>query len=79
MAPVEALGARMLYALAVAVYGLAAAQGVLLWRRGFRRGERLNHALLALGFVVHTAALVGWDAGADCWAWQCLPRHHCSL
>jgi ABC-type transport system involved in cytochrome c biogenesis permease subunit len=59
MAPVEALGARMLYALAVAVYGLAAAQGVLLWRRGFRRGERLNHALLALGFVVHTAALVG--------------------
>lgn len=59
MAPLEALGARMLYALAVAVYGLAAVQGVLLWRRGFRRGERLNHALLALGFVVHTVALIG--------------------
>lgn len=50
---------RTWYALAVACYGLATAHGVLIWRRGLRRGEWWNYATLALGFCAHTAALVG--------------------
>jgi len=59
IAAVDALGTRTWYALAVAVYGLATVQGILLWRRGFRRGEGVQYALLAAGFALHTAALVG--------------------
>ncbi|MGE3310743.1 MAG: inner membrane protein YpjD [Limisphaerales bacterium] len=50
---------RTWYALAVACYGLATAHGVLLWRRGMRRGELWNYVTLAVGFCAHTAALMG--------------------
>ncbi len=56
---VDFLPDRTWYALAVACYGLATAHGVLLWRRGMRRGEWWNYLTLALGFCAHTLALVG--------------------
>lgn len=55
----EAFGDRTVYALAVAVYGLAAAHSVLLWRREFRRGEWTNYSLLVVGFLLQGAALIG--------------------
>ena len=50
---------RTWYTLAVVCYGLATAQGVLLWRRGLRHGEWANYLLHAVGFAAHSAALMG--------------------
>lgn len=50
---------RTWYTLAVAFYGLAAAHGMFLWRRGLNRGEWSNYLLHGLGFAAHTAALMG--------------------
>lgn len=49
---------RHLFALAVVAYGLATIYSVFLWRRGFRRHDWANYALLAAGFVAHTWALL---------------------
>lgn len=49
---------RLAFAAAVALYGAAAAYAVFLWRRGFQRDEWVTLALLALGGVLHTAAMV---------------------
>jgi len=58
LGPVEALGDRGFFFLAVAGYALASGHGLLLWLRGFRRGEWLNYGLFATGFAAHTVALV---------------------
>lgn len=50
---------RTWYTLAVACYGLAAAHGLLLWRRGLERGAWWNYLALAAGFCAQTVALMG--------------------
>jgi ABC-type uncharacterized transport system permease subunit len=44
--------------MAVAVYGLATLHSMLLWRRGFAGGQWVHYGLIALGFIVHSAALL---------------------
>jgi len=52
------LPGQSLFALAVVIYGLSAIYSVFLWRRGFRRDDRVNYVLLLLGAVFHTTAMV---------------------
>ncbi|GIX50123.1 MAG: c-type cytochrome biogenesis protein CcsB [Limisphaera sp.] len=49
---------RHWFLLAVVAYGLATLWSVFLWRRGFRRHDWINYALLASGFAFHTWALL---------------------
>jgi len=46
------------FALAVVVYGAAAVASMRLWRRGFERDDRVGCGLVALGFGLHTLALL---------------------
>jgi HemX protein len=55
---VDWLTDRLAFAAAVALYGAAAAYAVFLWRRGFQRDEWVTLALLALGGLLHTTAMV---------------------
>ena len=48
---------RHTFLLAVLLYGLSTVYSVFLWRRGFRRDDYVNLALLGLAFVLHTAAM----------------------
>lgn len=48
---------RNFFALAVIGYGLSAIYSVFLWRRGFRKDDRINYGILALSFVSHTTAM----------------------
>jgi ABC-type transport system involved in cytochrome c biogenesis permease subunit len=48
---------RNYFLMAVIAYGLSAVYSVLLWRKGFRQGDRVNYALLLLAAVFHTAAM----------------------
>jgi ABC-type transport system involved in cytochrome c biogenesis permease subunit len=54
---------RQFFLLAVIGYGLSAVYSVFLWRKGFRRDDRICYALLALSFVAHTTAMImrGFD------------------
>lgn len=47
---------RLFHALAVTSYGLASVHAVMVWRRGFGRGEWVNYLMLLVG--------VGWQTGA---------------
>jgi ABC-type transport system involved in cytochrome c biogenesis permease subunit len=47
-----------MFLVAVLVYGLSAVYSVFLWRKGFRRDDRVNYVLLALAFVFHVTAMV---------------------
>lgn len=47
----------MSFAAAVVVYGLSMLYSVLLWRRGFSRDDHVLYGILALGAVLHTAAM----------------------
>jgi ABC-type transport system involved in cytochrome c biogenesis permease subunit len=49
---------RHYFVLAVTVYGLSMVYSVFLWRKGFRRDDYVNYSLLALGFCLHTTAMV---------------------
>lgn len=49
---------RHWFLLAVIAYGLATFWSVFLWRRGLRRHDHINYLLLALGFLLHTWALL---------------------
>src|SRR5271170_3589754 len=49
---------KRLFLLAVTVYGLSMVYSVFLWRKGFRRDDRVNYLLLLLGFGLHTSAMV---------------------
>jgi ABC-type transport system involved in cytochrome c biogenesis permease subunit len=44
--------------LAVVAYGAAMAHAVFLWRKGFRRDNHVNYALLALAMAFHTVAMM---------------------
>lgn len=50
---------RMVFALALACYGLATGHAVWLWRRGFDRGGWTQYGLLLAGFAAHTGAMIG--------------------
>jgi len=42
----------------VAVYGLSMIYSVFLWRRGFRRDNRVNYLILLVAFGLHTTAMI---------------------
>lgn len=44
--------------LAVGFYGLSMLYSIFLWRRGFRKDNRVNYLLLLAGFGVHTGAML---------------------
>jgi HemX protein len=48
---------RHFFLLAVIFYGLSSAYSVFLWRRGFRKDDRVNYFLLFAAFGLHTAAM----------------------
>jgi ABC-type uncharacterized transport system permease subunit len=43
--------------MAVAIYGLCSVYAFFLWRRGFRRDERVSYLLLLAAFAFHTTAM----------------------
>ena len=49
---------RHFFLLAVAGYGLSAVYSVFLWRRGFRKDDRINYLLLLAAFGLHTVAML---------------------
>ena len=49
---------RHFFLLAVVVYGLSSAYSVFLWRKGFRKDDRVNYLLLLLAATLHTVAMV---------------------
>jgi ABC-type uncharacterized transport system permease subunit len=49
---------RHIFLLAVVVYGLSSAYSVFLWRKGFRKDDRVNYFLLLLAATLHTVAMV---------------------
>lgn len=58
MLPVDWLTDRQFFGMAVGLYGLSAIYSVFLWRKGFRKDDRINYSLLLGGFAVHTVAMV---------------------
>jgi len=48
---------RNYFLIAVLIYCLSAIYSVFLWRKGFRRDDRVNYALLLLAFLFHTTAM----------------------
>jgi ABC-type uncharacterized transport system permease subunit len=48
---------RHVFLLAVIVYGLSSAYSVFLWRKGFRKDDRVNYYLLFGAFALHTTAM----------------------
>ena len=57
LASIVAWNDKVFFALAVLLYGASVVYSVFLWRGGFRRDNRVNYALLAAGFILHTAAM----------------------
>jgi HemX protein len=48
---------RHFFLLAVIVYGLSSAYSVFLWRKGFRKDDRVNYFLLLAAAALHTVAM----------------------
>lgn len=48
---------RYYFLIAVVLYGLSTLYGVFLWRRGFQRDDRINYAILLIGFAFHLTAM----------------------
>ena len=49
---------RHCFSLAVVAYGVATIHAVFLWRKGFRRDNHVNYALLFVAMACHTAAML---------------------
>ncbi|HTX20617.1 MAG TPA: cytochrome c biogenesis protein CcsA [Candidatus Aquilonibacter sp.] len=49
---------RHFFLLAVLVYGLSSVYSVFLWRKGFRKDDRVNYFILLAAFALHTVAMV---------------------
>jgi HemX protein len=49
---------RHFFLLAVIFYGLSSAYSVFLWRKGFRKDDRVNYFLLLIAFALHTTAMI---------------------
>lgn len=56
--PVNWLTDRHAFLFAVIAYGVSAVYSVFLWRKGFRRDDRVNYLLLAGAFSFHTVAML---------------------
>jgi HemX protein len=52
------LNDRQFFLLAVVFYGVSMVYSVFLWRKGFRRDDWVNYALLACAFSQHTIAML---------------------
>ena len=54
---------RHYFLLAVVLYGVSTVYSVFLWRKGFRRDNRINYFLLLGAFALHTTAMLrrGFD------------------
>jgi ABC-type uncharacterized transport system permease subunit len=48
---------RHFFLLAVVLYGLSSVYSVFLWRKGFRKDDRVNYFLLLAAFALHTLAM----------------------
>lgn len=48
---------RQSFMLAVLAYGASTVYSILLWRKGFRRDDRINYVVLLVGFLFHTLAM----------------------
>jgi ABC-type uncharacterized transport system permease subunit len=48
---------RHCFLLAVFFYGVSSAYSVFLWRKGFRKDDRVNYFLLLAAFLFHTTAM----------------------
>jgi HemX protein len=55
---VHTLPGREYFLIAVILYGLSVIYSVLLWRKGFRRDDRVNYLLLLLAAMFHTTAML---------------------
>lgn len=49
--------ARYCFTLAVVAYAASTIYSVFLWRKGFRRDDRVNYVLLLFAFALHTLAM----------------------
>ena len=49
---------RHFFLLAVVGYGLSSAYSVFLWRKGFRKDDRVNYLILLAAALLHTVAMV---------------------
>jgi ABC-type uncharacterized transport system permease subunit len=49
---------RHFFSLAVVAYGLSMVYSVFLWRKGFRRDNRVNYLLLLVAFGLHTTSML---------------------
>ena len=58
ISPVSWFTDRHFFLLAVVGYGLSSAYSVFLWRKGFRKDDRVNYLLFLLAAVLHTVAMV---------------------
>jgi ABC-type uncharacterized transport system permease subunit len=54
---VLALTDRQYFLVAVLLYGVSALYSIFLFRRGFRKDDRINYCLLLVAFLFHTAAM----------------------
>ena len=52
------LADRDYFLIAVIIYGISTVYSVFLWRKGFRQDDRICYAVLALGFIFHSTALI---------------------
>ena len=49
---------RHFFLLAVIVYGMSTVYSLFLWRKGFRKDDRVNYALLLAGIILQTKAML---------------------
>ncbi len=49
---------RHFFLLAVLFYGVSTIYSVFLWRKGFRKDDRINYLLLLTAFLLHTTAMI---------------------
>jgi ABC-type uncharacterized transport system permease subunit len=54
---VSGLADRTFFLFAVIIYGISTIYSVFLWRKGFRKDERVSYLLLLLAFIFHTVAM----------------------
>lgn len=54
----SALSDRSLFLVAVIVYGISLVYSVFLWRRGFRKDDRVNYLMLGTAYAFHLLAMI---------------------
>src|SRR5512138_1006178 len=56
---------RQLFATAVFFYGLSTFYSIFLFRKGFRKDDRISYLMLLAGFAFHTAAMLSRGFSLD--------------